>query len=127
MDQRRDRRPAASGPQHRRPADRAPGLGPLQSLEPQPPVQRYERRHFGELLHLDVKKRGRIGRVGHRITGDRRNRVRGIGWEYVHVAVDDASRLAYVEVLRDERAPAWRSSCGGRWRGFAAAAFRSSA
>ena len=79
------------------------GLGRLQNLEPQPPVRRYERRYVGELLHLDVKKLGRIGRVGHRITGDRRSRVRGIGWEYVHVAVDDASRLAYVEVLRDER------------------------
>jgi len=79
------------------------GLGRLQNLEPQPPVRRYERRYVGELLHLDVKKLGRIGRVGHRITGDRRRRVRGIGWEYVHVAVDDASRLAYVEVLRDER------------------------
>jgi hypothetical protein len=52
---------------------------------------------------LDVKKLGRIGRVSHRITGDRRHRARGIGWEYVHVAVDDASRLAYVEVLPDER------------------------
>src|SRR5215472_8350749 len=74
------------------------GSGRLQNLEPQPAVRRYERRHVGELLHLDVKKLGRIGRVGHRITGDRRSRVRGIGWEYVHVAVDDASRLAYVEV-----------------------------
>ena len=53
-------------------------------------------------MHLDVKSLGRIGRVGHRITGDRRSRVRGIGWEFVHVAVDDASRLAYVEVLGDE-------------------------
>jgi len=52
-------------------------------------------------LHLDVKKLGRIGRVGHRITGNRRAQVRGIGWEFVHVAVDDASRLAYVEVLPD--------------------------
>lgn len=79
------------------------GLARLRALEPAPPVQRYERARPGELLHLDVKKLGRIGRVGHRITGDRRTRVRGIGWEYVHVAVDDASRLAYVEVLRDER------------------------
>ena len=56
-----------------------------------------------ELLHLDVKKLARIGRVGHRITGDRRVRTRGLGWEYVHVAVDDASRLSYTEVLPDER------------------------
>lgn len=79
------------------------GLARLKSLERPPAVHRYERAQPGELLHLDVKKLGRIGRIGHRITGDRRSRVRGIGWEYVHVAVDDASRLAYVEVLRDER------------------------
>jgi transposase InsO family protein len=79
------------------------GLARLRALQPAGPVQRYEHARAGELLHLDVKKLGRIGRVGHRITGDRRARVRGIGWEYVHVAVDDASRLAYVEVLPDER------------------------
>ena len=79
------------------------GLARLRALAPAAPVQRYEYARPGELLHLDVKKLGRIGRVGHRITGDRTTRVRGIGWEYVHVAVDDASRLAYVEVLRDER------------------------
>ncbi len=56
-------------------------------------------------MHVDVKRLGRIGRIGHRVHGDRRARVRGIGWEYVHVAVDDATRLAYVEVLADERAP----------------------
>jgi transposase InsO family protein len=77
-------------------------LGRLRQLEPVPPVQRYQWACPGDLLHLDVKKLGRIGRVGHRITGDRRTRVRGIGWEFVHVAVDDASRLAYVEVLGDE-------------------------
>ena len=58
----------------------------------------------GELVHLDVKKLGRIGRPGHRVNGDRSTRSRGIGWEYVHVAVDDATRLAYVEVLEDEKA-----------------------
>jgi transposase InsO family protein len=79
------------------------GLARLRALQPAGPVQRYEHARAGELLHLDVKKLGRIGRVGHRITGDRRARVRGIGWEYVHVAVDDASRLAYAEVLPDER------------------------
>ena len=77
------------------------GLGKLSALEPKPEVVRYERARPGELVHVDIKLLGRIGRVGHRITGDRRNRVRGIGWEYVHVAVDDASRLAYVEVLKD--------------------------
>jgi len=81
---------------------RRQGLARLRALEPPVPVPRYEWARPGELVHLDVKKLGRIGRVGHRISGDRRSRVRGIGWEYVHVAIDDASRLAYVEVLRDE-------------------------
>jgi transposase InsO family protein len=80
------------------------GLNRLQSLEPKEPVRRYTRRHPGELIHLDVKKLGRIsGFYGHRITGDRRRRRRGAGWDFVHVAIDDASRLAYAEVLRDER------------------------
>ena len=76
----------------------------LRSPEPQEPVQRYQRERPGELIHLDVKKLGRIaGLIGHRITGDRGRRIRGAGWEYVHVAIDDATRLAYVEVLRDEK------------------------
>jgi transposase InsO family protein len=58
----------------------------------------------GELLHIDVKKLGRIGRPGHRVNDDRRTRSRGIGWEYVHVCVDDAIRIAYVDVLDDEKA-----------------------
>lgn len=78
------------------------GLARLRQLEPVAPVRRYQWARPGDRLHLDVKKLGRIGRVGHRITGDRRARVRGIGGEFVHVAVDDASRLAYVEVLGDE-------------------------
>lgn len=81
------------------------GLGRLRQLAPPEPVRRYERAVAGELVHLDVKKLGKIGQVGHRITGDRRSRVRGIGWEFVHVAIDDATRLAYVEVLENERAP----------------------
>ncbi len=80
------------------------GQSRLQALEPREPVRRYERARPGELLHLDVKKLGRItGFFGHRITGDRSRRRRGAGWEYVHVAIDDHSRLGYVEVLRDER------------------------
>jgi transposase InsO family protein len=69
-------------------------------------VRRYEREHPGELLHLDVKKLGRIQGIGHRITGDRRGQSnhRGIGWEFVHVAIDDASRLALAKVASDERA-----------------------
>lgn len=83
---------------------RRAGLHRLKYLQPPEPVQRYERRKPGELLHIDVKKLGRIaGRVGHRIHGDRRQAVDGAGWEYVHVCIDDRSRLAYVEVLPDER------------------------
>ena len=80
------------------------GLGRLSRLEPPEPPNRYQRERPGELVHIDVKKLGRIGRPGHRVNGDRRTRCRGIGWEYVHVAVDDATRLAYVEVLENEKA-----------------------
>jgi transposase InsO family protein len=80
------------------------GLGKLWRLEPAEPANRYEKQRPGELVHVDVKKLGRIGRPGHRINGDRRSRSRGIGWEYVHVAIDDATRIVYVEVLDDEKA-----------------------
>ena len=80
------------------------GLGKLSRLEQPEPANRYERKRPGELLHIDVKKLGRIGRPGHRVNRDRRSRSRGVGWEYVHVCVDDATRLAYVEVLEDEKA-----------------------
>jgi len=79
------------------------GLSRLKALDPKEPVRRYQREHAGELLHFDIKKLGRIRGVGHRITGDRIQRARGIGWEFVHVAIDDASRLAYAEVLKNER------------------------
>jgi len=79
------------------------GLGQLKVLEPRPVVIRYEKKRPGELLHLDTKKLGRIHRVGHRIHGDRRRRVRGVGWEFLHVCVDDATRVAYAEVLPDEK------------------------
>ena len=79
------------------------GLGKLSALEPKPPVVRYQRERPGELIHIDTKKLGRIAAVGHRITGDRRDTRRGAGWEAVHVCIDDASRLAYSEVLPDER------------------------
>ena len=79
------------------------GLGKLAALEPRSPVVRYQRARPGELIHIDTKKLGRIAAVGHRITGDRRHRTRGAGWEAVHVCIDDASRLAYGEVLPDER------------------------
>jgi transposase InsO family protein len=89
------------------------GLGKLSRLEPPEPPNRYQRRHPGELVHVDVKKLGRIpvGRAGHRIHGQRRlqrspvkDGKRTVGWEFVHVCVDDATRLAYVEVLGDEKA-----------------------
>ncbi|GAB1342053.1 IS481 family transposase [Gemmatimonas sp.] len=80
------------------------GLNRLAALEPPRPVVRYERERPGELVHLDIKKLGKIGRVGHRLHGNRRARARGIGWEYTHVALDDHSRLAYAEVLADETA-----------------------
>ena len=81
------------------------GLSRLKNLDPKEPVLRYQRDHPGELIHIDIKKLGRIQVVGHRITGNRRQRARGAGWEFVHVAVDDASRLAYAEVLANERSP----------------------
>ena len=79
------------------------GLGRLAALEPSAPAWRYSRARAGELVHLDIKKLARFRRIGHRITGDRRQGSEGAGWEFVHVAVDDASRLAYVEVLPDEK------------------------
>jgi transposase InsO family protein len=79
------------------------GLGRLPRLQPDEPANSYQRPRPGELIHVDVKKLGRIGRPGHRVNADRRTRTRGIGWEFVHVAVDDATRLAYAEVLADER------------------------
>lgn len=78
------------------------GLNRLSRLDPPRPANRYEWPAAGDLLHLDIKKLGKIGRVGHRIHGDRTTRVRGIGWEAVHVAIDDCTRLAYAEVLADE-------------------------
>src|SRR5579862_519981 len=90
------------------------GLGKLSRLEPPEPPNRYERRNPGELVHVDIKKLGRIAEIGHRITGlpqtkdatRRYQRAHGgrPGWEFVHVCVDDATRLAYVEVLTDEKA-----------------------
>jgi transposase InsO family protein len=78
------------------------GLNRLARLTPPAPITRYEWAHPGDLVHLDVKPLARIAGVGHRIHGDPRARVRGIGWEYAHVAIDDHSRAAYVEVLPDQ-------------------------
>jgi transposase InsO family protein len=80
-------------------------LNRLRALEPAEPVRRYERERPGELIHIDIKKLGRFNRTGHRITGDRtgQSNSRGVGWEFVHVCIDDASRVAYVEIKKDER------------------------
>ena len=98
------------------------GLSRLKNLDPKEPVRRYQRDQPGELVHIDIKKLGRIKVIGHRITGNRKQCAPGAGWEFVHVAVDDASRLAYAEVLANERSPtavaflrrlvAWYSSRG---------------
>jgi transposase InsO family protein len=82
------------------------GLGKLSRLEPPEPPNRYQRERPGELVHIDVKKLGRIVRPGHRVTGSRRDRrdQGKKGWEFVHVCIDDATRLAFVEVLEDEKA-----------------------
>jgi transposase InsO family protein len=81
------------------------GLNRIAALEPAEPVRRYEREHPGELIHLDIKKLGKFNQVGHRITGDRRGQSngRGAGWEYVHVGIDDASRVAFAKVMPSEK------------------------
>ena len=81
------------------------GLAQLRALQPPRPVLRYERRRPGTLVHLDIKKLGKIVHIGHRIHGDRRRRTRGAGWEYVHVAIDDCTRYSYAEVLAREDGP----------------------
>lgn len=81
------------------------GMGRLKLIEPKAPVVRYERQRAGELIHIDTKKLGRFARPGHRVTGDRtgQSSARGAGYDAVHVAIDDATRLAYVEILPDEK------------------------
>ena len=79
-------------------------LSRMRDLEPSEPVRRYERAQAGELIHLDIKKLGKIDGIGHRITGDRRARGEGLGWEFAHVSIDDASRLAFVAMKPDETA-----------------------
>ncbi len=83
------------------------GLNRLSALEPAAPVRRYERAAPGEIIHIDIKKLGKFNRIGHRITGDRtgQSNNRGVGWEYLHLAIDDHSRLAYSEILPDEKRP----------------------
>src|SRR5580704_2616739 len=80
------------------------GLNRLAALEPAAPIRRYERERPGELIHIDIKKLGKFNRIGHRITGDRtgQSQSRGVGWEYVHVCIDDASRVAFAQVMPTE-------------------------
>ena len=78
-------------------------LSRLRDLDPPVPVHRYERQHPGELIHIDVKKLGRFEKVGHRITGDKSSRHKRAGWEFVHVCIDDASRIAFSQILPDEK------------------------
>lgn len=77
----------------------------MRDLEPAEPVRRYQREHPGELIHIDIKKLGRFDRFGHRITGDRtsQSNSRGIGWEFVHVCIDDAWRVAFSQIMADEK------------------------
>ena len=80
------------------------GLNRIGALEPAAPVRRYEREKPGEMIHLDIKKLGRFARAGHRATGDRQGcRNKGAGWEFVHVAVDDHSRIAFAKIMGSER------------------------
>jgi transposase InsO family protein len=81
------------------------GLNKLKMLEPVEPVRRYEREHPGELIHIDIKKLGKFNKIGHRITGERtgQSTSRGVGWEFVHVCIDDASRIAFSQVMKDEK------------------------
>jgi len=78
------------------------GLSRLRSLDPVEPIRRYEREAPGELLHIDTKRLGRIRGVGHRITGQRQHRNRGIGWDAVHLAIDDHSRVSFARILPNE-------------------------
>ncbi len=79
------------------------GLSSLKALDPVRPVVRYEHTSPGEMLHIDTKKLGRIVRPSHRVTGDRRDRVEGAGWEFAHVAIDDHSRAGFVQMHSNER------------------------
>ena len=81
------------------------GLNRIGALEPAEPVRRYERAKPGDMIHIDIKKLGRFNKIGHRITGDRKRQSnsRGVGWEFVHVAIDDHSRIAFAKVMPSER------------------------
>jgi len=81
-------------------------LSRIRDLEPPEPVRRYERDLPGDMIHIDIKKLGRFDQPGHRVTGDRtgQSNGRGVGWEFVHVCIDDASRIAFSQIRPDEKA-----------------------
>jgi transposase InsO family protein len=81
------------------------GINRLSALEPAEPVRRYERERPGELIHIDIKKLGKFNQIGHRITGDRtgQSNSRGVGWEYVHVCIDDHSRIGFADIMPDQK------------------------
>jgi len=81
------------------------GLNKLSALEPAEPPRRYQREQPGEMIHIDIKKLGKFNQIGHRITGDRtgQSNSRGVGWEFVHVCIDDASRVAFSKIMKTER------------------------
>jgi transposase InsO family protein len=81
------------------------GLNRIHALEPAEPVRRYERERPGELIHVDIKKLGKFNQIGHRITGDRsgQSNSRGVGWEYVHICIDDHSRIGFADIMSDQK------------------------
>jgi len=87
-------------------------LNRMRDLEPHQPVRRYEHLRPGDMLHLDIKKLGRIAKPGHRVTGNLADRTRRVGWEYVHVAIDDHSRIAFSAIFADETAAATTAFLG---------------
>jgi transposase-like protein len=105
------------------------GLNKLSSLEPAEPMRRYEREWPGELIHIDIKKLGKFNQIGHRITCDRRGQSngRGVGWEYVHICIDDHSRVAFAQSCRTRRSAAPSHSSRQRLPTTKALASRSSA
>jgi transposase InsO family protein len=78
------------------------GLNRLRSLDPPPPVVRYEHQHPGDLIHFDIKRLAHIRKPGHRVTGQRGGESRGVGYEYLHVAIDDHSRIAFSAIMTDQ-------------------------
>jgi len=81
---------------------RRAGMNRLRSLDPPPAVIRYEHKHPGDLVHFDIKRLARIRKPGHRVTGNRSKESRGAGWEYLHIAIDDHSRIAFSAILSDQ-------------------------